>query len=298
MVMRYAGIWSGGSSHQYPSQRWSLPITFGPTIEAYSATRVAGGNRVDLLLNGDEIFPAILEAIGSAQSTITYPQYFYEEGEMPRQIAAALADRCRSGVRAHILLDGFGALLMPAEYREMMTGAGCEVTTFRPLNPLVLLSPFGLGRENNRSHRRILVVDGRLGFTGGRREPQVAGEWAEQGAVAADRCPDRGAGGRLPPGRFRRELARSDRERARRRGVLLAPERTRIGDRAGGPQLPRGGQLLDVHDVSARDVVGPTLDLHHESVLPARRIDPQTWGTRGVADRVLEMLSLPVRRDF
>ena len=132
---------------------------FGPTIEAYTATRVAGGNRVDLLLNGDEIFPAILAAIGSAQSTITYAQYFYEEGEMPRQIAAALADRCRSGIRAHILLDGFGALLMPAEYREMMTSAGCEVTTFRPLSPLVLLSPFGFGRENNRSHRRILVVD-------------------------------------------------------------------------------------------------------------------------------------------
>ena len=140
---------------------------FGPTIEAYTATRVAGGNRVDLLLNGDEIFPAILEAIGSAQRTITYAQYFYEEGEMPRQIATALADRCRSGIRAHILLDGFGALLMPAEYREMMTSAGCEVITFRPLSPLVLLSPFGLGRENNRSHRRILVVDGRIGFTGG-----------------------------------------------------------------------------------------------------------------------------------
>src|SRR5512144_2551961 len=49
----------------------------------------------------------------------------------------------------------------------MMTSAGCEVITFRPLSPLVLLSPFGLGRENNRSHRRILVVDGRIGFTGG-----------------------------------------------------------------------------------------------------------------------------------
>ena len=62
---------------------------FGPTIEAYTTTRVAGGNTVDLLLNGDEIFPAILAAIRSAQSTITYAQYFYEQGEMPEQIAAA-----------------------------------------------------------------------------------------------------------------------------------------------------------------------------------------------------------------
>ena len=140
---------------------------FGPTIEAYTGTRVVGGNTVDVLLNGDEIFPAILAAIRSAESTITYAQYFYEQGEMPEQIAVAFAERCRAGVRAHILLDGFGSLLMPAKYRETMADAGCEVVTFRPLSPLVLLSPFGLGRENNRSHRRILVVDGRVGFTGG-----------------------------------------------------------------------------------------------------------------------------------
>jgi cardiolipin synthase len=140
---------------------------FGPTIEAYTGTRVVGGNTVDVLLNGDEIFPAILAAIRSAESTITYAQYFYEQGEMPEQIAVAFAERCRAGVRAHIRLDGFGSLLMPAKYREAMADAGCEVVTFRPLSPLVLLSPFGLGRENNRSHRRILVVDGRVGFTGG-----------------------------------------------------------------------------------------------------------------------------------
>ena len=110
---------------------------FGPTIEAYTGTRVVGGNTVDLLLNGDEIFPAILAAIRSARSTITYAQYFYGQGEMPEQIAAALTERCRAGVRAHILLDGFGAFDMPAEYRETMTGAGCEVVIFRPLSPLV-----------------------------------------------------------------------------------------------------------------------------------------------------------------
>ena len=70
--------------------------------------------KVVALLNGDEIFPAILDAIHSAQSTITYAQYFYEQGEMPEQIAAALAERCRAGIRAHVLLDGFGAFTMPA----------------------------------------------------------------------------------------------------------------------------------------------------------------------------------------
>jgi cardiolipin synthase len=134
--------------------------SFGPTIEAYTQTRVAGGNTVDLLLNGDQIFPAILAAIRSARTTITYAQYFYESGEMPQQIAEALADRCRAGIRAHVLLDGFGAFTMPAAYRKTMTDAGCEVVTFRPLS-------FGFGKDNNRSHRRILVVDGRVGFTGG-----------------------------------------------------------------------------------------------------------------------------------
>jgi cardiolipin synthase len=120
-----------------------------------------------LLLNGDQIFPAILAAIRSARTTITYAQYFYESGEMPQQIAEALADRCRAGIRAHVLLDGFGAFTMPAAYRKTMTDAGCEVVTFRPLSPLVVLGPFGFGKDNNRSHRRILVVDGRVGFTGG-----------------------------------------------------------------------------------------------------------------------------------
>ena len=141
--------------------------SFGPTIEAYAVTRVGSGNMVNLLLNGDQIFPALLDAIRSAHRTITYAQYFYEEGAMPQDIAAALAERCRAGIRVHVLLDGFGTLQMPAQYRETMTTAGCEVSTFRPISPLVLLSPFGFGRDNNRSHRRILVVDGRVGFTGG-----------------------------------------------------------------------------------------------------------------------------------
>jgi cardiolipin synthase len=155
------------SSHfALPDLAMSDP-SFAPTIEAYTATRAARGNTVDLLLNGDQIFPANLDAIRSARTTITYAQYFYEEGEMPQAIAEALADGCRAGVRAHVLLDGFGALPMPGAYRETMTSAGCEVTTFRPLSAVVLLSPFGFGKGNNRSHRRILVVDGRVGFTGG-----------------------------------------------------------------------------------------------------------------------------------
>src|SRR4030095_8949014 len=133
--------------------------SFLRTAEAYTSPALAG-NAVDLLLNGDEIFPAALAAIRSARETITYAQYFYEEGPIGLEVAEALSERCRAGVRVHILLDGFGTLQIPALYRESMTQAGCEVSTFRPLSPLVLLTPFGIGKGDNRSHRRILVVDG------------------------------------------------------------------------------------------------------------------------------------------
>ena len=133
---------------------------FLPTIEAYTSA-AHGGNSVRLLLNGDQIFPAQLEAIRSARQTISYAQYFYEGGPIGLEIAEALAERCRAGIRAHVLLDGFGAILMPAAYWETMTEAGCKVATFRPLSPLSLLAAVGFGRDNKRNHRRILVVDAR-----------------------------------------------------------------------------------------------------------------------------------------
>jgi cardiolipin synthase A/B len=151
--------------------------SFLPTIEAYTST-AHGGNTATLLLNGDQIFPAQLEAIRSARVTISYAQYFYDEGPIGREIAEALADRCRAGVRAHVLLDGFGTLYMPLEYRETMKQAGCEVVTFRPLTPLTLLAAVGFGTGNKRNHRRILVVDGRIGFTGG---SGVSPKWTGDG---------------------------------------------------------------------------------------------------------------------
>jgi len=153
--------------------------SFLPTLEAYTSPAL-DGNTVDLLLNGDQIFPAVLAAIRSARTTITYAQYFYEEGPIGLELAEAFAERCRAGVRAHILLDGFGSLQIPAAYRDSMTRAGCEVSTFRPLSPLLVLSPFGFGKHNNRGHRRILVVDGQVGFTGG---AGVSPKWLGDGRM-------------------------------------------------------------------------------------------------------------------
>lgn len=135
--------------------------TFVPTMEAYTNAALTAGNRVDLLLNGDEIFPAQVEAIRGARKSITYAQYFYEDGRPAEQIVSAISERCRAGIRARVLLDGFGTLKMPLPLRQELEQSGCFVATFRPL------TPWTADNANNRNHRRILVVDGRVGFTGG-----------------------------------------------------------------------------------------------------------------------------------
>jgi len=165
-----------GCAHQSPVLR--LPAlemghpTFAATVAAYTGSPVVGGNRVEVLLNGDEIFPAKLRAIRSARRTINYAQYVFEEGKPAQDVAQAMAERCRAGVTVNVLLDAVGALALPTEYRDIMTNAGCRVESFRPL------SPFAIDKVNNRNHRRILVVDGRMGITGG---SGTSGKWGGDG---------------------------------------------------------------------------------------------------------------------
>jgi cardiolipin synthase len=166
----------GGCGHvqphlELPALQMGEPA-FRATVVAYTGNAVVPGNRVDLLLNGDQIFPAKIAAIRAARKSITYAQYVFEEGAPAADIARALAERCRAGVPAHVLLDGVGALAMPSQYRDWMTAAGCEVATFRPL------SPWAIDRVNERNHRRILVVDGTVGFTGG---SGTSGKWSGNG---------------------------------------------------------------------------------------------------------------------
>ena len=148
--------------------------SFFPTLEAYASAPIVGGNRADLLLNGEQIFPAMLEAIRGAQRTITYAQYFYEDGPIARDLAESMAERCRAGLGVNVLLDAFGALSMPREYADTMSRSGCHVAWFRPLTQYIFR------RYSNRNHRRILVVDGRLGFTGG---SGVSRKWMGNGRI-------------------------------------------------------------------------------------------------------------------
>ena len=152
--------------------------TFFPTIEAHTDAQIMAGNRIGVLLNGDETFPVMLRDIQSAKQTITFSQYLYEGGSLARQFAEAFAERCRAGVKATILLDSHGSGKTPGEIIALMRDAGCHVEYFRRVEAPAIIFPWKLLDYNYRSHRRILVIDGRVGFTGGYG---IADSWSGDG---------------------------------------------------------------------------------------------------------------------
>jgi cardiolipin synthase len=152
--------------------------SFFPTLESYTQAPIVPGNSVQLLLNGDEIFPKRLEAIRGARRTITVAQYFYEDGPVAREIAEALAERCRAGVGVKVLLDAVGSFGIPSEFPELLQRSGCHVAWFRPLRPWQIAIPWALTRYNHRNHRRITVIDGRVGLTGG---SGISAKWMGNG---------------------------------------------------------------------------------------------------------------------
>lgn len=148
------------------------PITVGhasffPTIEAHTDATIIAGNRIDVLLNGDQTYPAILREIRRAKATITFAEYIYEDGALAQEVAEALAERCRAGVAVHVLLDQFGSSEVPSDIVKKMKEAGCHVEFFRRVKAEGIIFPWKLLSFNYRNHRRILVIDGRVGFTGG-----------------------------------------------------------------------------------------------------------------------------------
>jgi cardiolipin synthase len=141
--------------------------SFFPTVVAHTDAPIIPGNRVEILQNGDEIFPAMLQAIRSARRSITYAQYLYQDGAIAYELANAFAERCRAGVEVKMLIDSHGGSKIPEDIPELLTNAGCEFEWFRRIKLLQFITPWELFRYNYRNHRRILVVDGTVGFTGG-----------------------------------------------------------------------------------------------------------------------------------
>ena len=148
--------------------RYELPHRFG--VEDPQFLRCMGqllgpgvlaGNRVQALQNGDQIFPAMLEAIHGARQSITFETYIYWSGDIGKKFSDALCERARAGVKVHVMLDWVGCGKMEGKYLKELKATGVEVEQYHPLRW------YNLGRLNNRTHRKLLVVDGRIGFTGG-----------------------------------------------------------------------------------------------------------------------------------
>ena len=114
----------------------------------------------------------MLAVIREARASITLANYIWETGAIADEMAAALAERCRAGVGVNVLVDAVGSYQMSKENQELLQQSGCHFVRFNPLNPL---NPF---RFNNRNHRRVLVVDGRIGFTGG---TGIGAKWTGDG---------------------------------------------------------------------------------------------------------------------
>lgn len=133
-----------------------------------------------LLQNGVEIFPAMLDAIAATERWITFVTFIYWTGDVAERFAEALSERARAGVDVTVVLDAVGALKMPEEYVERMEEAGVQVAWFRPK------ARWAVWRADHRTHRKILVCDGMVGFTGGvgiaepwEGDARNPGEWRE-----------------------------------------------------------------------------------------------------------------------
>jgi cardiolipin synthase len=138
----------------------SMNVLLGPPL--------VGGNRVQALVNGDRIFPDMLEAIRGARRSITFETYVWWSGSVGAEFTRALAERARAGVRVHVIFDAVGAGRIDDASVEEMKAAGVQVEKYNPVRW------DSLARMNNRTHRKILVVDGRIGYTGG---AGIADEW-------------------------------------------------------------------------------------------------------------------------
>lgn len=143
-----------------PQFKREMGVLLGPAVVA--------GNEIQALQNGDEIFPAMLEAIAAARRTITFETYIYWSGQVGERMAEALIERARAGVRVHVMLDFIGCDRISHMLVERMQDAAIEVERYHPVRW------YTLGRLNNRTHRKVLIVDGRIGFTGG---VGIADQW-------------------------------------------------------------------------------------------------------------------------
>jgi cardiolipin synthase len=134
---------------------------FRPTIELLSKMSMCPGNDVELLLNGDGTYPRLFADLRAATESITMQMYYCQPGRVADDVKAVLCDRARAGVRVLFLHDAIGSSRLEQAYIDELCAAGVEISTFRPVKW------YALEKAYNRSHIRVVVIDGRIGYTGG-----------------------------------------------------------------------------------------------------------------------------------
>jgi cardiolipin synthase A/B len=134
---------------------------FVGTVAGASGSPFLDGNSLELLNNGDAFYPPMLAAIKGARHSITIEAYIYWAGEIGRRFADALAAKAREGVPVKILLDAVGSATIGSDILETLEKGGCQLAWYNRIRW------YTIGQFNHRTHRKSLIIDGRVGFTGG-----------------------------------------------------------------------------------------------------------------------------------
>ena len=145
------------------------------TIQSTCQASLHQGNRVEILTNGEQFYPAMIEAIRSATTSVNMELYIFQPGKIADRFITALSDRARHGVNVTIVVDAIGSFSLWGRPVRRLRRAGCRIESYQRLRW------YSLGRINNRTHRELLIVDGRIAFAGG---AGIADWWAFRGAFA------------------------------------------------------------------------------------------------------------------
>jgi len=147
-----------------PANAASRLNTLAAMEEAVTGSPLIKDNKVTLLFDGPQTMSAMIAAISQASSTINFETYIFDRDQLGQRFADLLMEKQRAGVQVNIIYDSVGSIGTPADFFEHMRSAGIHLVEFNPVNPL---KRFGRWQLNHRDHRKILVVDGKIGFTGG-----------------------------------------------------------------------------------------------------------------------------------
>lgn len=162
------GAMARSASRALMASRWKNAYVDAKALalleEAATGSPLIAGNKVTLLYDGPQTMAAMTAAIGAARDHINLETYIFDQDAVGLAFAELLMERQRAGVQVHVIYDAVGTLGTPQAFFDRMRDAGIHLVAFNPINPLKLQ---GAWSPNHRDHRKILIVDGRVGFTGG-----------------------------------------------------------------------------------------------------------------------------------